>query len=163
MYTAQARHADAEPIQRRSLEAWRRVRGPDHPNTIFAENNLGTTLKALKRDAEAEPLYADVYARAQRAQIPAALAATLMGNYGPTLVRLGKYAEAEAPLLEAHRRLRATNQASHHRTRDVIASLVALYERTGRADKASKWRAELDALPARPTTVPSTKPATTPT
>ena len=161
MYTAQGRHAEAEPIQRRSLEAWRRVRGPDHPNTIFAENNLGTTLRALKRDAEAEPLYADVYTRAQRAQIPPALAATLIGNYGPTLVRLGKFEQAEAPLLEAHRRLRETNQSANPRMRDVLTSLVTVCERTNRPDDASKWRAALDALPARPTTTPATAPTTT--
>ena len=152
MYTAQGRHADAEPIQRRALEAWRRVRGPDHPYAIFAASNLATTLKSLGRDADAEPLYADVYARAQRAQIPPALAATLMGNYGTLLVRLGKYEQAEAPLLETHRRLRETNQSSHPRMREVLAALVALCERTSRPDEAARWRAALDLATTRPTT-----------
>jgi hypothetical protein len=75
-----------------------------------------------------------------------------MANYGPVLVRLKRYQDAEAPLLEAHRRLRETNQAGNPKMRSVLAALVALDEQTGRGNEADRWRAELKATSAPTTT-----------
>jgi tetratricopeptide (TPR) repeat protein len=158
------RNAEAEASYREALERGRRVRGDDHPDTLIAMNNYGAMLRGAGRDADAQPLFAELYARAGRARIPAPVAAQLMMNYGPCLVRLGRYEQADAPLREAARRLRETNQAKTPRMRDVLAALAAVCDHTNRAQEAASLRAELQSLPAPAATRPAsaTKPTTVP-
>jgi non-specific serine/threonine protein kinase/serine/threonine-protein kinase len=150
------RHADAEPLLLESLEKNRRVKGELHYDTIASLHNLATVLKHLGRDAEAEPYFAELYRTASQAQIPPKQAAQFMAKYGPCLVRLGRYNQAEAPLREAHRRLIETEQQASSRMREVLEELVVLCEQTNRPDEAAKFRDELRQLQAssQPTTQP---------
>jgi eukaryotic-like serine/threonine-protein kinase len=105
-------------------------------------------LKAQKRYAEAEPIYAEVYERAARSQLAPPVAAPLMSGYGPCLVKLAKYADADQPLREAHRRWNELNQPTNPRMRDIVSGLVEVCERTNRPQEAAQWRAELENLAA---------------
>ena len=40
LYLTLGDYARAEPLHRRSLEIFEKARGPDHPDTAFALNNL---------------------------------------------------------------------------------------------------------------------------
>ncbi|CAL1160441.1 unnamed protein product, partial [Cladocopium goreaui] len=49
---ARGAFAEAEPLQRRELEAQERRRGPEHRETLIAVNNLGLVLKNLGKFSE---------------------------------------------------------------------------------------------------------------
>jgi tetratricopeptide (TPR) repeat protein len=162
MLSAQRRYSEAEPLQKDLLAAMRRVRGADHPNAIFATYSYATTLQALGRFDEAAPLFGEVYERSPHVQIPPQRAASLMASYGPVLVRLKQYQQAEAPLREAYRRLRETNQAQGAKMRDIVAGLAIVCERTDRSEEALQWRRELQTLrgaSSGPASEPATRPA----
>jgi hypothetical protein len=79
-----------------------------------------------------------------------------MSKYGPCLVQLKRYDEAEEPLLRAFERLQASGKPEKP-VRQVLTALIELYDNTGRPAEAAKWRAELAAL--KPTSGPSSAPA----
>ena len=53
----QGRFAEAEPLYRATLDAWRRTLGPEHPQTLTSQHNLANLLRARGSLAEAEPLF----------------------------------------------------------------------------------------------------------
>jgi hypothetical protein len=114
----------------------------------------------MHRDADAEPLLGELYRRSPTAQLPPKSAAVFMAWHGPCLVRLGRFAEAEAPLREAYKRLRETGQVNTGPMRQVLDGLATVCEKSDRAEEAVKWRAELRAI--MPTTQSATLPATAP-
>ena len=71
-----------------------------------------------------------------------------MSNLGLCLVRLVRYEEAEAPLLEAYRRLRETNQLATDTGRHVTEALAEVCDHTGRSADAARWRSQLQAGPS---------------
>ena len=73
---------------------------------------------------------------------------------GSCLVELGRYGEAEPLLLESYPILRDELGERHERVRAALRRIVRLYERTGEAEKAAKWRAQLDPGAVEPTTEP---------
>ena len=102
--------------------------------------------------------FAELYQWAQRTQYSPAMAARYIARYGPCLVQLHRYQEAEQPLREAHRRLQQTAQQNDPLMREVVAALAEVCDHTNRPDEAAKWRAELALL--RAATQPTTAPAT---
>jgi serine/threonine protein kinase len=148
---------EAIELHRDVLNRCRRTLGDQHSYTIFSLNNLGQSLMAAGRIEEAEPLFAELYRRAPASQMDAARAAVCMSRWGPCLVSLKRYQEAEAPLREAYQRLVATNQANGPVMATVLKALAKVCEETNRPDEAAKYRAELKALAGaatRPTTAP---------
>jgi hypothetical protein len=85
-------------------------------------------------------------------------AAAFMGEWGVCLVRLGRYPEAEAPLLEAHRRLTETSQQTTTIMSRVLGSLQVVCEQTDRPDEAARWRGQRETLIA--TTRATSRPTT---
>ena len=67
-------------------------------------------------------------------------------GYAFCLVKLGGYAEAEQPLLEAKAQFESANMSRDQRMRDVLRALADVAKHTGRADEAARWRAESDKL-----------------
>ena len=53
---AQGRYADAEKLQRQTLDIRRRVLGKEHPDTLSSMNNLANVLSDEAKYAEAERL-----------------------------------------------------------------------------------------------------------
>ncbi len=153
---ALGRAAEAEPFAREAFEKYRQSLGEEHPDTMVVMNNYATTLTAQERHSEAEPLYAKLYETGPRAQIPPARAALYLAEYGPCLVRLKKYEQAEAPLREAYRRIRETNQGTHPKMREVLIALAEMCDHTNRADQAKSFRVELAAIQSPPS--PATQP-----
>jgi len=140
----QGKLADAEGLYRQSLEVSRRILGDDHPRTLAALSNLAGLLSAQGKPSEAEPLYQTVVRTAPRA-LPAGhwQIALYQGLYGQCLVRLQRYEQAEAELLQSYAGLVAALGASHERTLRAVERLVTLYEAWGRSEQAAEWQAKL--------------------
>jgi serine/threonine protein kinase/Tfp pilus assembly protein PilF len=157
----QQRYEEAEPLLRESLEGRRKLLGDAHPLTVQAIYAAGRVLLMRNRHADAEPLFAELYRLAQTSELTDRQRATFMAEWGPCLVQLKRYADAEQPLREAHRRLTESGQTRTPHISRVLDGLVAICEHSGRADEAARWGAELDALLA--STRPATRPAGGPT
>jgi tetratricopeptide (TPR) repeat protein len=152
---------EAEPLLRQALEGRRRALTDDHPLTVQSIFALANLLNAQRRHAEAEPLYAELYRRSATAQLAPQQAARFMSFWGVCLVQLERYAEAEQPLREAHRRLSETGQSMTREMSRVLEALAGVCARTGRTDEAERWRAEQEALLAT-TRAATRRPATSP-
>ena len=140
-------------LHRASLAQCRKVHGDDHPHTIFAMNNVGQTLMAMEKPAEAEPLFAEAYRRTPKAEIDPKRAAQIMSRWGICLAQLKRYGEAEPPLREAYARLRDSGQTSGSVIAGVLGALAQVCEATGRPDEAARFQAAM---------VAATQPATSP-
>ena len=53
MLEARGAFAEAEPLRRRGLDAYERLLGPEHRDTLIAVNNLGLVLERLGKFSEA--------------------------------------------------------------------------------------------------------------
>jgi non-specific serine/threonine protein kinase/serine/threonine-protein kinase len=158
------KYAEAESLLGQAAKQREVVRGPDHPDTLGSIGDLAGVLAVQGKLEQATPLYATLYHRCATAKLSPAEAAVLMSYYGPALVRMKQYAEADEPLREAARRLRDTGQASSPEMTAVVTALAEIFDHLGRPEEAKKWRAELSALKAatRASTAPSAIPATRP-
>jgi tetratricopeptide (TPR) repeat protein len=168
----QRKFADAEALFRKVLDARRRVQSDAHPDTLGTLSNLGRAIRAQSRDADAEPVFAELYRLTPTADVPARQAALFTSHWGPCLVQLGRYDAADAPLRDAMERLSATDQTTGEHMQRVLSALAEVCQRTGRPDEAAALRERLGALAPttragtdRPT-VPATRradlPATSP-
>jgi eukaryotic-like serine/threonine-protein kinase len=92
----EARLAEAEKLERETLEISRRVLGMDHPNTLGSMSNLASTLDNEWRYADAEQLQreaVDIQRRVLGAEHPHTLGS--INNLAFSLERLHRYADAE--------------------------------------------------------------------
>ena len=94
---AQGRDDDAVDTMRRAWELQKGRYGPDSNDALFLQNELAFTLNAVGREAEAEPLFADLIARRERdiAAKPAQFLQAL-GNLATTRLKLGRAGDALA-------------------------------------------------------------------
>jgi tetratricopeptide (TPR) repeat protein len=145
----------AEAIYRAEIPRWRRVRGEVHPETLVQLRGLGETLEQANRLADAEPVYAELFTAAARAQDDPAQVARNMAPLGLTRARLGRLAEAEAPLRAALLKLIEANDSATPRTAQVYEALIEVCEKTGRPEEAERLRKELARIRSAPTTAPA--------
>jgi len=156
-----ARLADAEPYYRAALEARRRVLGNDHPDTIASLHNVSDILRELGQLEEAATLGAELVRGARRSYPEGhAYVGVFLTNHGKTLAALGRHAEAESTLIEAHGLLAAAFGPDNVRTMKVVSALADLYDAWDAAEpgqghdaQAAEWRAKLEAW--RATTQPT--------
>jgi tetratricopeptide (TPR) repeat protein len=134
----------------------RRVQGEFHPDTLSSTLNLASVYETQKRYAEAEPLLAELCRPQALAAVSPAWQASYVGRMGICLARLERFDEAEPILRDAHHRLVETGQERTRGIREVVRTLIAIAERSGRTDEAARLREEFDRLTA--VTQPSTKP-----
>ncbi len=144
--------AEAEPYHRDSLAASRRIQGDNHPETMRLLHNMGRLLNALGEHDEAARILADGEATARRTWT--GTLAKWLGSYlhhlGAARLGLGRLAESEATLLEAHALLVAGFGDEHPRTQLTVEQLSQLYDTWHRAEPgkgydatATEWRAKL--------------------
>ena len=155
---------EAQNLLSEALRRRRTVLGDDHPETISSLFNLGSLFEKQENFFEAEPLFAEVYQRILVSQMPPPHVAEAISHYGPCLVKLGRYTEAEQPLREAERRLRETGQSRTENMHRVMSALAELCDQTNRAEEAVKWRADVAKLQAatQPSPGHDTQPTTAP-
>ncbi len=105
------------PIAKTSL-------GPDHRVTLTMTYDLGLAMMESGAPADAEPLFAELYRRAGKTELHPQQAALFISGYGPCLVALGRYDEAEAPLREAKSRLESAGLQGDARMSTVTEALA---------------------------------------
>ena len=142
----QKRYDEAEPILIEALELHRSVLGDKHQDTLIAVANVCDLYVGQERYSEARPMLADAIEIA-RDSLPADhwLTAILQAIYGSSLVGLDEFEEAEQALLAAHRVLAKVFGPEYEWTIRTITSMVVLYERWGKPEKAAEFRSMLPA------------------
>lgn len=70
-------------------------------------------------------------------------AAKLQSEHGECLIRLGRYAQAELPLLSSYEGLRSSYGPEHPQTLEAMRRLVQLYDAWGRPAQSAEWTAQL--------------------
>jgi serine/threonine protein kinase len=139
------RYEDAEKLGRRTLLAQRQF-APDHEMTGRSLLVLGQLLVHKGQLPEAESLLreADVLFRTRYAAKPE-LAAEAQNWVGACLVARQSYTEAERLLLPSWDVLQAATVVSPRQRRLAARNIVRLYQACGKPERASFWRAKLDA------------------
>ncbi|MEW6200005.1 MAG: serine/threonine-protein kinase [Planctomycetota bacterium] len=66
--------------------------------------------------------------------------AELQGEYGECLIRLGRYPQAELPLLSSYEGLLSSRGAQHPHTVEAVSRLIRLYNAWGKPDEVEHWR-----------------------
>jgi Flp pilus assembly protein TadD len=142
--------AEAEKICRAILAVERRVRGPEHPETLSTANNLAVTLKAQGKFTEAEAMYREVLSVERRVLGPEHPRTLGMAeNLANALGGQGKYAEAE----RMHREVLAVRQrvlgAEHPDTLVTKNNLACALDDQGKFTEAEAMYREVLAVERR--------------
>jgi len=128
------------PDARRSLPK----EGPELAGMLA---QIGLGLLQGKRWAEAEPLLRECVGIRERTQPDSWSTFNSRSMLGGALLGQQKYADAEPLLLDGYEGMRAREATipppGRARPAEAIQRLVELYEATGKAEQADKWRAEL--------------------
>jgi len=159
--TLRGEYAEAEKVLKETVEKRRRVLGERHAHTLGSMAHLARVYELEQRFAQAEPLLAHVCQPELRPILGTEDAAAVLLRYGQCLAQLGKWEQAETPLLEAINLLGAgaANQQSGEPMRRALAGLAEVYRQTNRPEDARRARERLEAMDA---TAPTTEPATAP-
>jgi len=135
-------HRDAEAAivalaDAQQLEA---LLGPDNMYTLVAWNNEATALCNDRREVEGLAMLRRVEAARERLLPPGDryLYVTELG-IGVCLMKLHRYAEAEAELKSAAQGLEAARGPHYRRTQQAYQALRDLYALTGQMEEASRW------------------------
>jgi len=140
-YTNMGRSDLALPLYLEDYEASVRTLGEEHPETLVSATNLGSTYLALKRFDDAAHLLERTVANSRKVLGPGHYGTGFaLCAYGDSLTGLGRYAEAEAALLEARGILLAMFGAGDPNLSRSENALIRLYEQTGRTEDAAKLR-----------------------
>ncbi len=144
LYRRMGRLEEAERLYLEDYETSRRLLGDEHPDLLVTMTNLGRLYTVQGKYREAEALLARAAATSRRVQPPGFFGTGFtLQALGDALVGLERYSEAEAALLEAHAIILAAFSPGAEALRRPVESLVTLYEKTGRPEKAETWRRSL--------------------
>jgi tetratricopeptide (TPR) repeat protein len=148
VYAGLGLREQAVAMGRREVEASVRVLGEEHPDTLVALANFGNTLRGEDRCDEALP-YLERAVRGSRKVLPPENPGTAytLGWYGSCLASLGRFADGEAALLEAHAIITRVQGEDSRVGQQMAINLTELYESwndsqpgKGYAEKATAWR-----------------------
>ena len=150
----QERLEEAAVYYRESLEGTRATLGDDHPATLASRYNMARVLREKGRIEEAQALGREVLDKA-RVLLPAGHwhMAVFQAGYGKTLSVMGRHADAEPYLLDAHETFIETLGAEHARTIELMEDMVEFYTAwhqeapgDGHDRRRDAWRGRLDAM-----------------
>jgi TPR repeat protein/Tfp pilus assembly protein PilF len=134
---AQGKYKEAIPIAERVVEAVKRARGPEQPETAEALNNLAVLYLAMGEYAKAEPLDQEALRIFQKVLGPEHPDTATSLNTSASLYQdMGKYAKAEPLFQEALRIRQKVLGAEHPRTAASLNNLGELYKAMGEYAKA---------------------------
>jgi tetratricopeptide (TPR) repeat protein/predicted Ser/Thr protein kinase len=136
---------EAEPLLLGALEDNRRLLGNEHPETINAMHNVAVLRRYQGRHEEALSLARGALEAAVKYLPRGHLKiARYRNNVGACLMRLGRLAEAERELLNAHRALCGRLGDGHPYTKRVVVDLIKLYASWNKPAQSAAWRARLE-------------------
>ncbi len=159
------KRSEAEPVYLEALRVYRRIPEPPIRELTNTMNSYAWLLCEMGRDTEAEPVFRELCNTVKDIPLPPQRRVIFFSGYGQCLVRLQRYAEAEASLREAYAALHQPGHRPDRFDRIVLGALTDVCLHTNRADEARQFLAELAALPPPPqpaATTPSTTRATAP-
>ncbi|MCA9286329.1 MAG: serine/threonine protein kinase [Phycisphaerales bacterium] len=147
---AEGKLDEAVGLQAEALDGQRRVMASDDIRTLRSIDSLAFMLAELGRGEEALSLAEEAIARGQATLPPGRhFHGRALETRGRALLALGRFAEAESDLLEAHTRLTKARGPRDDWTRRVAEGLTALYTAwnvaepgAGHAAQAATWREE---------------------
>jgi non-specific serine/threonine protein kinase/serine/threonine-protein kinase len=140
---ARDKSKEAEPLLRQVLEARRKKLGPSHPDTLTSESNLADVLQRLDKPTEAELLLTHALEGKKKAGADHPDVFRDMNSLAEIYRHQGRLAEAEALLVEAVAGAKKKLGQAHPQIQLYIKNLVEVYEQSGSANKAARWRQEL--------------------
>lgn len=144
---AKGDYGAAEPVLREALGLFRKQVGDEHPRVATTLNNLGRLLVLQHDDAGAEPLFREALAIDQVRPSPN-VAVTACIGLGESLLRLGRWSDAEPVLLEAEQR--STTAQCPYTFRDgALSALSELYKRWHAAEPGKGYDRQAAAWSAR--------------
>ena len=124
----QAKYAEAERLESRTLESDRKVLGADHPDTLKSMKNLANVYRAQGKMAQAEALQSQTLQAMRRVLGPEDLnTLKSMTSLAMIYMDLGNYAKAEALQSEALPIERKVLGTEHPLTLECMHDLGAVY------------------------------------
>jgi hypothetical protein len=120
--------------------------------------NIAQMLDEQHKEAEALEQYRDLYNRSLATELPENVIARYTAPYAVRLVKLGRYTEAEAPLLETKKHFAAAKISRGSRYRELLEALAETMDKTNRPDEAARYRDELSRIQPTTATMPATQP-----
>jgi tetratricopeptide (TPR) repeat protein len=140
--------AQAEPLYREALAIRRAAYGDEHPDVAAALNELGMVRLDLGDIEEAAALLREALAiRRARFGDGNDQVAYALRNLAEVYVRADSFRDAEPLLLESLEISTANHGGQHGMTKNTVQTLITLYERWGKPDQVTKWRARLRPSP----------------
>jgi tetratricopeptide (TPR) repeat protein len=135
--TEQWKFQEAISIAEKALEAAKRARGPEHPETAAALNNLGFLFEKIGDYDKAEPLYQEALRIRQKALgLEHHDTATSLNNLASLYQDMGEYTKAEPLYQEALRIRQKVLGSEHPDTATGLDNLGDLYRAMGKYAKA---------------------------
>jgi tetratricopeptide (TPR) repeat protein len=142
--TLHMRRGDADAAQevfRRAVAIRTESLGPRHSLTLNSTAQLAGALILAGEASDGEALAANVVAVQDSIELTdPVLVGSARRTWGQALTSLGRFAEAEQPLLSAYELQAAELGPTHGQTQSSIGALVDLYEQWGRGADADAWR-----------------------
>jgi len=131
------RYQEAIPIAERAVEVAKRVRGPEHPETADALNNLGLVFEKIGDSAKAEPLFQEALRIRQKVLGPEHPGtAQSLNNLAELYQAMDEYAKAKPLLQEALRVRQKVLGPENPLTAQSLNNLARLYRTMGEYAKA---------------------------
>jgi tetratricopeptide (TPR) repeat protein len=125
----QGKYQEAIPVAERALEASKRARGPEQPETADALNNLGFLFNKIGNYAKAEPLLQEALRIRQKVLGPEHPdTASSLNKLAVLYQEVHDYAKAEPLYQEALRIRRKVLGAEHPGTASSLNNLALLYQ-----------------------------------
>jgi tetratricopeptide (TPR) repeat protein/tRNA A-37 threonylcarbamoyl transferase component Bud32 len=146
---ADRQYSRAVQVRNELLRVQRKTFASDDPRLATALAQLGHTLLAAQKPADAEPVLRECLTIRSQKEPDAWTTFNTHALLGGALLGQKKYAEAEPLLVHGYQgmkqRVAKIPPASKNRLTEALTRLVQLHEATGKSDEAAKWRKELDA------------------
>jgi len=146
---------EAEQLQRKVVDRRRKKYGAEHPEVGVSLYRLARIVGQRGRHAEAEELAREgsrICAAKFSPDHPEALKAAAV--LGAVLVSRGQFAEAESVLLATYDLLNRRGEPNSALQREVLESIVRVYEGWGKSDRSAHYRSLLHET-TRPSAVPN--------
>ena len=150
VYNLQGWFEEAEELLRERAELSDLAYGAESHAALLAWANHAVLHQEHGQYEVAEDLLAEVVTTARRG-LPAGDLGFFLLQYGLCLTKLGRFAEAETDLLEAHEALVVLVTERHRESRRAAQALVDLYVAWGKPDKVRIYRAKLAGWTKSPT------------
>lgn len=143
--------AESGPYYKRAYDTALKKYGEKHQNAIIATGNYANYLLDIGDTTQAIALNQQALANSIALFGPDhAVTGEMEFQLGQALLRAGRYAEAEKPLLAAIAEKQKDLGADHWRIRGYIAPLIEVYKASGKQQQASGWEAKQAALKPQP-------------